>query len=223
MQRLTGLAALAAAAGLALFAMPAAAEGFFGDLVNEFSLRGPKHAPIDYHERAPLVVPKSIDLPKPEAGNPGVAAASWPKEDDGLSAADREDADPNVPATERWRYIAVTTGQYPVSPQELEHGRAAMRNADDLNLPAGLGYYDDGRLDRAALRKGTVKNKGPIAAFVGEPPRRRLTDPPTGYRTPAADAAWGPGGPVAKPHRNDPYAANEAADQILQTVPPAGH
>jgi hypothetical protein len=218
MQRLIGLSALAAAAGLALFAMPAYAEGFFGDVINEFSLTGPKHAPIDYHERAPLVVPKSLDLPKPEAGNPATQTASWPVDADNLpSAADREDADPNVPAGERWRAIANTTGQYPVSPRELNAGRAAMRNADaGLTLPAGMGYYEDGRLSNAELKKGTVKAKGKVAAFAGEPTRRRLTDPPTGYRTPAADAAWGPGSDVVKSTRKDPYAVNEAADRIMQ-------
>lgn len=219
MQRLTGWAALAAA-GFALVAMPAHAENFFGDVINEFSLTGPKHAPIDYHERAPLVVPKSLDLPPPEAGNPGTSAANWPKDaDDRLSAADREDADPNVPETERWRYKANYYGMYPISPSELEKGRAAMNEVDGpVERPAGYGYYEEHKLTPAELRKG-VRKEGAVAAFAGEPSRRRLTDPPTGYRTPAADAPWGPGKEVVKNKRSDPYAASMAADRASAAIP----
>jgi hypothetical protein len=219
MHHFKGWAVLAAAAGVALATLPAHAEGFLSGVMSEFSLSGPKHASIDYHERAPLVVPKSTELPKPEAGNPATAAAAWPKDDDGLNAADREDADPNVPETERWRYKAVTTGQWPVSPAELNSGTRAARVQDDLNLPTGFSQYPDGRLSREQLRAGT-KAEAKVSAYAGEPPRRQLTDPPSGYRVPAADAPWGPGHAVVKPCRYDPYAANEAADRALQAAPP---
>jgi hypothetical protein len=220
MQRLTGLAALAAAAGLAIFAVPAVAESFFGDVINEFSLSGRKQVSIDYHERAPLVVPKSLDLPKPEAGNPGLAAASWPKQDDGLSAADREDANPNVPETERWRYKATHEGQYPISPAELERGRAAFDEANAGPAAPNSGVEGlNNRLSRADLRTGT-KKRAEVAAFVGEPARRRLTDPPTGYRTPSPDAPWGPGQKAEQSKPMDAMAVREAADRAMENAGP---
>jgi hypothetical protein len=121
-----------------------------------------------------------------------------------------------VPEGERWRYIATHEGQYPVSPEVLARGRAAAQATSDLNLPAGLGSYDDGRLSREELRAGT-KAHSDVAAFAGEPRRRLLTDPPAGYRMPAANAPWGPGKETAKSTRNDPYAMNEAADRALET------
>jgi hypothetical protein len=220
MQRLVGLTALAAAAGLGLFAVPAAAEGFFSDVIGEFSLSGPKHAPIDYHERAPLVVPKSLDLPKPQPLNPGVAAASWPHNDDGLSAGERQDADPSVPETERWRYKATHEGQYPISPAELEKGRAAWAEADEGPAAPNSGVEGmNTRLSRAELAKGT-KKASKVAAWAGEPTRRRLTDPPAGYRTPSADAPWGPGQEIQPRQRTDAMAVREAADRAMENAGP---
>jgi hypothetical protein len=220
MQHLKGWAVLAAAAGVALAVGPAHAAGFMSEVINEFSLSGPQHAPIDYHERAPLVVPKSIDLPKPEAGNPGIASAAWPKEDDGLTAAEREAANPNIPETERWRYKATHEGQYPISPAELEKGRAAWAEAEQGPAAPNPGVEDmDTRLSRAQLAKGTRKG-GEVAAFVGEPTRRRLTDPPVGYRVPSPNAPWGPGREVVKSQRTDSMAVREAADRAVESAGP---
>ncbi len=143
-------------------------------------------APIEYRERAPLVVPPSRNLPSPEA----VAAESnpaWPKDADktpkkkkaGLSVTDAD-----------------FTGK-PISPYELDKGRKAGAGLAPTSpsaanergaplTPGELGY-------KGGLFGGLFKdqNKEEVVQFPGEAPRTSLTAPPTGYMTPSPNYPYG--------------------------------
>jgi hypothetical protein len=215
---LPALAALAAGAALTLAApAPSHAQDFIRSFMADIGLAPRTQQPINYRERAPLVIPKSLDtLPPPEPGTAATAGAAWPTDPDKarLSAAE---AERNLPETERWRYIANHEGQYPVSPAELRRNRAAAEAV--VNGPNSHTYsnasFDPNRLTPDQLRKGVKK---PVStAFVREPPRQRLTDPPTGYRTPAADAPYAAGKDIVHRHV-ETY--REAADRVLEEAPP---
>jgi hypothetical protein len=140
--------------------------------------------PIDYRERAPLVVPPTRNLPSPEQ----VSAASnpaWP-----------QDADKTV--KKKKPRLSVTDAEIsgkPVSAYEMDKGRKAGagltpsssgdRSGDRLS-PSELGY-------KGGLWGGLFKDqdKGEVVAFPGEAPRTNLTAPPTGYMTPSPNFPYG--------------------------------
>lgn len=143
-------------------------------------------APIEYRERAPLVVPPTRNLPSPEAVS-AEANPAWPK-----------DAD-KTPTKKKAR-LSVTDGEMagkPISPYELDKGRKAGAGltptspsaANDRGAPLSpseLGY-------KGGLFGGLFKDqdKGEVAQFPGEAPRTTLTAPPTGYMTPSPNYPYG--------------------------------
>ncbi len=164
---------------------------------------------IDYHERSPLVVPATRDLPPPEQGETNVSSnPAWPKDPDvarrneerrlarernKVSAADRYEAD-RLPL--RPDQLAPggdvrtpPSGRETVTTRDSEYGRPLT--------PSQLGY------------KGGIfstlfgaKDKEESAQFTGEPQRSDLTEPPAGYRTPSPDQPYG-GGKAAPPKPTD--------------------
>lgn len=143
-------------------------------------------APIEYRERAPLVVPPTRNLPSPEQ----VAAETnpaWPK-----------DADKTV--KKKKAGLSVTDADFagkPISPYEMDKGRKAGAGlaptsasaANDRGAPLSpseLGY-------KGGLFGGLFKDqdKGEVVSFPGEAPRTNLTAPPTGYMTPSPNFPYG--------------------------------
>ncbi len=142
---------------------------------------------IDYHERSPLVVPPTRNLPPPEnakalAGNP-----AWPQDHD-RKAAKKRQAKANP-----W---ANNDPDRVLRPDELERGRKA--GAGKVTAP-GTNEYDIGRalnpseLDYKGGLWGSLFNskKEESEPFVGEPPRTSLTAPPSGYQTPSPKYPYG--------------------------------
>jgi hypothetical protein len=156
---------------------------------------------IDYHERSPLVVPPSVDLPAPQDAT-SVAAKNpaWPK-------------DPDVTRTRKTkRKILNTTeaeieDQRQLRPDELRGtrgGRSASTGSagssetaesrDNQFLPSKLGF--------GGFNLDTLFSKeGKVVQFTQEPPRERLTDPPAGLRTPSPKYQYGSKGTL-EPAKN---------------------
>ena len=149
---------------------------------------------IDYHERAPLVVPPSRSLPPPQneasvANNP-----AWPRDPDAQQRK-LEAAKKKQPA--RTAAETMDAEGRPLSRSELDRGR----------LPAGTSSggsqspEEGGRALRPSELRGgknlfsdlfsSFSNTGEVGTFTGEPPRDELTAPPVGYQTPSPEQPYG--------------------------------
>src|SRR4051812_22878798 len=117
-------AALFASATLLAATGAGAQEGMFAkDLLGSVGII-PKEKPrIDYRERAPLVLPPSMELRDP-ADPKGLQAANpqWPNDPD-VAAARRREADARTPVTQTERRRLERNATLPV--EELRSGRRA--------------------------------------------------------------------------------------------------
>jgi hypothetical protein len=164
---------------------------FFKNLLTGFGLRSGDEPGIDYHERSPLVVPPTLNLPPPEsktvASNP-----AWPKDPDmtrqkkvkkkQLSVADAEKED--------MRQLA---------PDELNPAsKTRRREADGPAAAQGPGgarpeQLSPGELGHTGFTFGSIfgARDGKEVKFVKEPERTTLTEPPPGLRTPSPKYTYG--------------------------------
>lgn len=148
------------------------------DALSGIGLLEKPQAPIDYHERPPLVMPPKLDgnaLPAPRART---KSAAWPKDPE-IVAREREAEERRVPKGNQ------TAGRYndnnvTLSVDEMRSGRRAGAN---LTTEAEDKPGDNTRrstwLDPLELFKGKSEDK---QASEVEPPRESLVEPPTGYR-----------------------------------------
>lgn len=189
------------AAGFALAAplaaAPAQAQGLMD--VGRFLLGLPaeEKPPIDYRERAPLVVPPSTNLrPPAEGGAPESRRANWPQDPEAV-ARRKAAADARKPVM-----VDSVTGHEiggPVrrlSPQQIRDGRVA--GAEVGGVPQRPRYEDkDFHNVMGGLATLREMDRQSAASGVGsgnldrtEPRREFLTDPPAGLRRPADNAAF---------------------------------
>jgi hypothetical protein len=150
-------------------------------------------AGIDYHERSPLVVPPTRDLPPPAAGAAITRDPAWPKDPDikrvktvkrkqlTTVAAEQEEMrqlrpdELNAQRARAGQTGAAATGTQPVGarPEQMTPGQLGHTG---FKWSSWTSFFD---------REGTV------VPFVQEPPRASLTDPPTGLRTPSPKYQYG--------------------------------
>jgi len=150
------------------------------DALSGIGLLEKQQAPIDYHERAPLVMPPKLDgkaLPAPRART---KSAAWPKDPE-IVAADRErEADErrlNKGNQAQGRY---NDNNATVSVDEMRSGRRAGANVTtSAEDKPGDGARRSSWLDPLELFKG--KSDEAQASAV-EPARESLVEPPKGYR-----------------------------------------
>jgi hypothetical protein len=193
------LAVATFSAAAALLAAPAAQAQGLLDLGRVLlGLPAEQKDPIDYRERAPLVVPPSQNLRPPVDARPAEERrANWPQDPDAL--ARRQAAE----QARRPMMVDSITGREtaPVrrmTPDEIRAGRVAgaevprageipagpMDSRGPINLFGGLATLRE--MDaRDAARGASSGNLSRV-----EPPREFLTDPPTGLRRPADGAAF---------------------------------
>lgn len=167
---------------------------------------------INYHERSPLVIPPSRDLPPPEA-NATDRNPAWPVDPD---LKRRKEATSKASQKTKAGYESIQEEEsHPLSPYELERGRVArsgQRNAPGAGgtepgplKPWDLGYKGDLFNWKSMFGGG---NKNETAKFTGEPSRSELTQPPTGYQTPSPHQPYGLG-PVRQTVTPDDRAARD--------------
>lgn len=182
-----GLSALALGATM-LVAMPSAhAQQILDDVLSEIGLGSSTKAKIDYSPRAPLVMPPSLDLPPPqEKGATAKNNANWPTDPDEVRSAEEIERD-KQPLRLRHKYQErPVLSVYEMKAQE--HRRAQIEDDYTPSIER-----KNKKLTPEELQ--AVKNRrdaNPEAVAYAEPKRRRLTDPPPGYRTPAATADYAP-------------------------------
>jgi hypothetical protein len=214
----TSVRAIVAAAGFLVLgvAFPTASraeDGLIGSFMSLLGLDDDKPE-IDYRERAPLVVPPKMDLRPPEE-----------------SLADKTTNWPQDPDVQRRKQIEAQKRQPGGLTQEekrrLNGDRAALTEMQAgrgtggkvRGLPAEQDTFDDSKNKRADwLNPGTLAAESRAAELAAvkpgvEPERRYLTDPPTGYRKPSANAEYKAPkvGPKFKEEDSSPLSAYKKA------------
>lgn len=156
-------------------------------LMTIMGLKSSEEAPdIEYRERAPLVVPPKMQLRPPE--EPAAKrTAAWPNDPDVQRRKTRE-AEARVPKTEQDSYRLDKNPR--LSVDEIRAGRREGANVNKTPKPV---YGDNSReeiwLTPDQMRASNHKVEPDKVLAVGvEPDRRYLTDPPSGYRKPSANA-----------------------------------
>jgi hypothetical protein len=195
-------------AGLIAAATGAAAqEGMFmKDVLGTIGIIPKDQPPIEYRERPPLVVPPKLELRDPVAPNAVEARIpEWPKDPDVIEAR-RKEAEARVPITEMERRRMNADSGARLSIDEIRAGRKP-----GAGIPTSPTYRpgDGGRADswvhpdqlRAQGRKPETLVPGP------EPERQLLSEPPSGFRRPAAGAVVrADSEPVVREDEADPKA-----------------
>jgi len=146
---------------------------------------------IDYRERAPLVVPPSMNLVPPDAGK--IDHPAWPKDADVEARKKRK-----ATAAKQPRIDADRDGR-PLTPAELNVGQ--LPRGSRANTPASANAELEGQRkmkpDELGYKGGLFDSlfrdtsKPEVAEFTGEAPRSSLTEPPPGYMTPSASQPYG--------------------------------
>lgn len=157
---------------------------------------------IDYRERSPLVVPPQLNLPSPETGSITEKTAAWPVDPDVKRAKEMR------AARKKPRKDLEAEESRPELPDQLGP-RAATTPASqrptaepykDPTVPSTAGELKTKNIFTLDSLWGLHKQE--TATFTSEPPRTTLTEPPAGYRTPAAGHKYGLG--PAKPEAINP-------------------
>lgn len=140
--------------------------------------------PIDYRERAPLVVPPSTEaLPAPRAEDAVAGNPAWPRDPDVVraKAGDGEAGQP-IMRLDPGRTLGV---------DEIRRGKARQARSDRPDLSSERFEGANERLTPGQLGFSGWGKKDEKIAFTGEPERTRLTQPPTGLLTPSPDQPYG--------------------------------
>lgn len=155
---------------------------------------------INYSERSPLVVPPTRDLPPPLAELP--PATDWPK-----------DA-PSRPH----RHVRPKPAAAAPAPAAAPAAAGGAAGQPEQNAQTGQANQV-ARVPNPPVEKKSIWNpktwfrSEEYATFVSEPEREKLTDPPTGYRTPSPNQPYGVG-----PEKKKEQAAGSASS----ISPPGG-
>jgi hypothetical protein len=170
------------AAGVAVLLVSASGASADGDGETMKSILGAigiiprERPPIEYRERAPLVVPPKLELRAPLDPNATQGrAANWPN-------------DPDVVARQRDAAASrkLLSNNSRLSPEEIQAGRrAGPMPASDIKVDR---QSDISLMTPDQLRAQDPRNRAKPVLAGAEPERRTLTEPPTGYRKPAANA-----------------------------------
>ncbi len=184
----------AAAAILSLAGAPAHAQTF-RELMEDIGIQKRKTEKMDFSERAPLVLPPAVDaaaLPPPEDGAAlATANPNWPRDPDTQKELD-EAAEDKIPERARRKYQ-----ENPAKAIYQERARHRAEGGSDVKPHAYDTAIETGVMTPDQLKEAQ-RNKAAEAAnaqpvVMVEPERKRLTDPPSGYRVPSVEQPYGPG------------------------------
>jgi len=172
---------------------------FVKGLLRGIGLKDGSEPQIDYHERSPLVVPPTRDLPPPEAEAAVVNNPDWPRDPDIARAHNKKRAKAVLKGSQAMDNVN------PLPPDQL---RGSGSGAPTADLPQGWaehsGQMSPSQLGFKGFDLGSIFNfdrKGQAVQFTQEPPRTALTDPPPGLRTPSERYAYGTKGAM-EPTKN---------------------
>lgn len=185
-------ALLGALAVVSLAPLPASAqEGLLmRNMLGKLGLFPEEKEPIEYRERPGLVVPKDLNklrTPENEEAIKRQAAGQWPRDPDVLDR-ERERQRRNMPIFAPIKADPAEGGRLSVN--ELANGRST-RGSKIGESASPRNDYDGVRAPISEMLAGNKQATAPSYPPGTEPPRRYLTDPPTGLRVPSASARTG--------------------------------
>jgi hypothetical protein len=159
--------------------------------------------PIEFRERAPLVVPPSRTLPPPQDERSVASSPAWPKDPDMQKR--RQDAAAAKKRLNRSASETMMDEARALTPSELEKGRipaGTQPTATPASPEESARSLRPNELGSKSIFSGmfsSFSNKGETGAFTGEPVRDSLTAPPPGYQTPSPNQPYGVGPTVEQP------------------------
>jgi hypothetical protein len=173
---------------------------FMKSFLSNLGLGPSSSAGIDYHERSPLVVPPTRDLPPPESKSAAMDPA-WPKDPDMTQQKKTKRRIQKVNDQIESELRPLTPSEMtPVSKRKRTtdaDGPSVPRSSDnsegraDVLMPSQLGHE--------GFSFGNLFNRdGKEIKFEKEPDREALTDPPIGLRTPSPRYSYGTKGKLEK-------------------------
>jgi hypothetical protein len=174
-------------------------------ILTGIGLQDPNKAPIDYHERPPLVIPPDTSLPPPETADAAAQNPAWPKDPDIARAREIKRLEANRNTTEE-----IEREMHPLRPEEMTPGHNPRTPPSGRKISVPLGE-EGKRLAPSELGyKGGVfgifgGKSNEAVRFTGEPARASLTDPPPGYQTPSPEQPYGDGGKAPPPKAENYY------------------
>lgn len=209
-RRAAAVAAVALATVIALGAAGARAEDddenvpldtkLWRQFMKDLGLQRDGQAAIDYHERAPLVVPPTRALPPPRSEEEVTAnTPAWPKDPDvaqrkQAAAAEKARLKGNASAEEQQRALRPDELDKPGRKAKGTDAKGTGQTAEDTAkpfTPSQLGT------DTKKLFGSIASSFSPAAPesepFTGEPQRDSMTAPPAGYQTPSPNYPYGMG------------------------------
>jgi hypothetical protein len=165
----------------------------------------PERDPIEYHERAPLVVPKSMSLPEPAAQQASSRNEAWPVDPD-VARKLKEKAEGSQPVRNGGSEGSTNPDNARSSIWTMLGGRSTSAPIESPGPGNHVGEHDSGYVPNGVLRAqgqqmAAQNPDAPDEIRPGYDPKRRyLTDPPAGYRRPSDKAAFkkGYGAPIKK-------------------------
>jgi hypothetical protein len=198
--------ALSLALGVVVLAMPLPVRAEDGDvpadtrvfrsILEGLGLRKDGE-PINYQERAPLVIPPGRALPPPEKSDAALANnPTWPIDPDVQRRKEEAAASRKTLNADQ----ALMQDESPLRPDQMTPGRKTrtVRQADPDGYKAPASGFDN-PLSPSELGGKSLfgnmfgKDESAVGKFTGEPPRASLTAPPPGYQTPSPDQPYGVG------------------------------
>jgi hypothetical protein len=171
---------------------------------------------VDYRERAPLVVPRSRDLPPPQDAVPVTANPAWPSDPDVNRRKQEAAAEKarlkagGISAEDQAR--ALRPNELDVAGPKPSDGQraAAGRTAEDIARPMSPADLGSKNVFSKLFSSFSPLSKEETVPFTGEPPRTSMTAPPAGYQTPSPNQPYGLG--KQKEHE---YKAARPEDQAV--------
>lgn len=163
---------------------PSSEQGVIRNVLGSIGIIEPQRPDIDYRERGPLVIPPSVDaLPPPVDPETRRNKANWPQ-DAKTKARKEASREKGRPVNEKFDYM---DGDPKLSVHQMLRERApsdrSQATAKDLEWISS---------NRAVMSPDELRKHRSTPSTLppgGEPERRYLSDPPAGYRKPAATAS----------------------------------
>ena len=178
-------------------------------LLSGLGIVGEERPPIDYRQRAPLVLPRGSALPAPQDGTASSRNPAWPNDPD-VARARAAGLAANAPIVRDDLGRTLTNGEMR---SRSNGGLFGGGPVDVTRRPSDQQVSSPATVDEMRVAPiwstvgsmfGGSTSRDAAVPFPGEGPRRRLVEPPPGYRTASPDAPYGPVGRTV----NDPQAAN---------------
>jgi hypothetical protein len=168
----------AAGAGLLVLAGVSGASAQEGEamksILGAIGIIPKERAPINYRERAPLVLPPKMDLPAPKSREAIESrVANWPKDPD-TEAARTDAREARLPETQRQSY-KVHEG-HRLSIEEIRAGRRAGGQAAPVDYASQDNRADKSRMSPDELRAFSSSSQPKLDPHGLD--RRYLSDPP---------------------------------------------